>query len=271
LARVAQYLSEPVATHLAARRTVSRIWYVYAFLAAALVLYIASLAVRPSYHQWLWLDGWVVFALGCAASILCLARGLVMRKDRMVPLLVGSSLLSWAIGSLLLTLRSSGGSASVSPSVANAFHFLFYLLAYGATMLLLNNALGRAARTNMLDGLVAGLGCAVVCGAFVFYGAKFVTGGSSLATATTLTYLIGDFLLLSLLIGGSLILGGRATAQWYVVAGALSLIVVGETFNIFQASRFGSAFGADFIRVAWPAGILLASVALWLRPRKLVD
>jgi hypothetical protein len=270
VARVALYLSEPVAPPLIARKTVGRIWYFYAFLAVALVLYIGLLLVRPAASQWLGLNGWAVFTFGCAVAVLCLARSTVRKSDRIIPLLFGSSLVSWAIGSLLLTSQSHGGAVSASPLTANLFHFAFYVLAYVATMLLVKKELGGTSRTKAMDFVIASFGMALVSGIFVLLGASSVTGGSSLATVTTMTYLVGDFLLLSLIIGGTVILGRRATSQWYLVASAISVIVIGETLSLFQSAHYVSNVDAGLMRVAWLAGIMFLSAALWLRPRKLV-
>jgi hypothetical protein len=272
VARVAKYLSEPVAPPLVVRRTVGRIWYFYALLAAALALYICLLVVHPAASQWLGLNGWVAFVFGCAVAVMCLIRSTVRVSDRIIPLLFGSSLVSWAIGSLLLTSETRGGAVSASPLTANLFHFAFYFLAYVATMLLVNKGLGSTSRTKVLDFTVASLGCAVVCGTFVLLAVSHVTGGSSLATATTMTYLVGDFLLVALMIGGTVILGRRASSQWYLVASAIGVMVIGETLSLFQSSNshLVSNVDAGIMRTAWLAGIMLLSAALWLRQRRVV-
>jgi hypothetical protein len=124
--------------------------------------------------------------------------------------------------------------------------------------------LGRKTRTKTLDFAIASVLCVIVCGTFAFLGASQIAVGSSLASATTMAYLVGDFLLLSLVVGGTYGLGRRATQQWFLVAGAISVIVLGETMRVLQNAH--SAIGLT--RVTWLAGLILLAAAIWCRPRR---
>jgi hypothetical protein len=156
------------------------------------------------------------------------------------------------------------------PSLADVFYLGFYPLAYVATVQLLRNAMGRLSRPNWLDGVVAGLGAAAVCAAFAFHSILHAAGAASLSAATNLAYPIGDLLLLSLVIGGTVLLSGRSTLPWYLLAAGICLNVFGDTFNLFSSSTiFASKLGTDFNAVAWPASIVLMSMSVWLKPRTL--
>lgn len=249
------------------------IWPIYAVLGAILVAYVISVFVRRADQQWLWLDGWTVTAFELVASWLCIARGLDHKPGRAVPLVLGFSLLAWAIGDFFLTVESLGGATPHTPSVADLFYILFYPLAYVATVLLLHRGLGRLSRPNWLDGLVAGLGAAALCAAFAFHSIMHLTGGSSLATTTNMAYPVGDLLMLILVIGGTVLLSGRGTGQWYLLASGLTVIVIGDTFNLFSTSAVFSHYGNlgnDANAVAWPIAIFLISLSVWL-PARYVD
>jgi diguanylate cyclase (GGDEF)-like protein len=153
--------------------------------------------------------------------------------------------------------------------VADIFYLLFYPLAYVATVLLLQRGLGRLSRPNWLDGVVAGLGASSLCAAFAFHRILDLTGGSAIATATNMAFPVGDILLLILVIGGTVLLSGRGTGQWYLLASGLIVIVIGDTFNLFQTSGLATRFGSDFNAAAWPLAILLMSLSVWLPPRYL--
>ncbi len=248
------------------------VWPAFAVLGTLLVAYLISLIVRRSDQHWLWLDGWSVTGFEVIVSALCIYKGLVKQSGRTVTLILGCSLLSWSIGDFFLTFESLGGKTPPTPSTADAFYLLFYPVAYVATVLLLQRGLGRLSRPNWLDGVVAGLGAAALCAAFAFHSVMHLTGGSNVATATNMAYPIGDILMLMLVIGGTVLLSGRASRQWYLLATGLSVIVIGDTFNLFSSSKvfahYGN-FGSDFNAVAWPTALLLISMSVWLPARHL--
>ena len=113
-----------------------------------------------------------------------------------------------------------------------------------------------------------GFGAAALCAAFAFHSILHAAGGSVATAATNLAYPIGDLLLLSLVIGGTVLLSGRSTLPWLLLAAGISLNVIGDTANLFSSSTiFASKLGTDFNAVAWPASILLMSMSVWLKPR----
>ena len=254
---------------VATRRRTRRMWTAYGVLGVLLGVYFVVVLTRDMNQQWAWLDGWSVCGFEIVASGLCIARGIARQAGRAAPLLLGFGLLSWAIGDFFLNAESIGGATPSTPSMADLFYLLFYPLAYIATVQLLQKALGRKARPNWLDGVVAGLGAAALCSAFAFNSIEKLTGASALSTATNLAYPIGDLLLLSLVIGGTVLLSGRGTRPWYFLAGGLTVIVFGDTFNLVQSSKLATQFGADFNAIAWPTAILLISMSVWLPNRHL--
>ncbi|HVA53262.1 MAG TPA: bifunctional diguanylate cyclase/phosphodiesterase [Acidimicrobiales bacterium] len=252
------------------RRQRKWILAIYLVLAVLLVAYFISLLVRRSGQEWSWLDGWSVAAFEFTASLICVYKGLARRPGRVMPLILGFSVLSWSLGDIVLTTESIGGVKPPTPSGADAFYLMFYPLAYVAAVIILQRGLGRLARPNWLDGVVAGLGAATLCATLAFHSIQNATGASSLATATNLAYPVGDLLLLVLVIGGTVLLAGGASKQWYVLATGLSAIVVGDTFNLFQSSGVSSRFGSTANAIAWPLAILLISSSVWL-PTKHLD
>lgn len=244
-------------------------WIGFAVLSILLVGYMISLLVRPSGEQWTWIDGWGICAVEFIASGMCIVRGLNRSPGRSGPLVLGLSLLSWTIGDTVLTFESLGGRTPSTPSWADLFYVAFYPLAYVATVQLLRAAMGRLSRPNWLDGVVAGLGAAAVCAAFAFHTIVHDAGVSALGTAVNLAYPVGDLLLLSLVIGGTVLLSGRGSMPWFLLAAGISLNVVGDTFNLFGNGILDSRFGSNLNAIAWPASIVLMSMSVWMKPRKL--
>ena len=249
--------------------TAKWMWVGYAALSLIILAYLISLIVRSPTQQWTWLDGWTVCGIEVAASLMCITRGLNKSPGRAAPLALGFALLSWSIGDLLLTFGSLGGKNPPTPSWADLFYLGFYPLAYIATVQLLRKAMGRLSRPNWLDGLVAGLGASAVCAAFAFHDIVHAAGGSALSAATNLAYPVGDLLLLSLVIGGTVLLSGRGTTPWFLLAAGISLNVFGDTFNLFQSGILDSRVGSDVNAIAWPVSIVLMSMSVWLKPRSL--
>jgi diguanylate cyclase (GGDEF)-like protein len=248
------------------RRT--NVWFTYGVVGALLLAYLISILVRSANQQWTWLDGWSITGVELIASLLCILRGLDHRPGRAVPLLLGFSLLAWTVGDFVLTAESLGGVTPPNPSFADVFYLAFYPLAYVATVILLQRGLGRLARPNWLDGVVAGLGAAALCAAFAFHAIKMAAGYGSLGTAVNLSYPVGDLLLLILVMGGTVLLAGRVSSHWFVLAFGLVVIVIGDTFNLFQnATDLPARLGNEFNAIAWPFAIFFMSLSVWLPVR----
>jgi diguanylate cyclase (GGDEF)-like protein len=244
-------------------------WAVFAVFGVVLLGYLIALLSRSPGESWTWLDGWTVCGIEVVASFMCIIRGLNRHPGRSAPLFLGCSLLSWSIGDICLTVESLGGRTPATPSVADFFYILFYPLAYIATVQLVRRSIGRLTRPNWLDGVVAGLGAAAVCAAFAFHDIVHLTGGNAVAAATNLAYPIGDLLLLSLAICGTVLLADRRTSPWVLLAAGISLNVVGDTFNLLSSTNFLATVGADVNAIAWPVSILLMSMSVWMKPRAL--
>ena len=239
----------------------------YGILAACLAAYVISLIARRNDQQWLWLDGWSVCGFECVASLLCISRGLVRGPNRVVPMVLGSGLLAWAVGDLLLTAESLGHARAPNVSVADVFYFLFYPLAYIACVLIFQKGLNRINQPNWLDGIVAGGGASALCAAFAFHSIHNLTGGSALSTTVNLAFPIGDFLLLLFVFGGTAMIAGLGTTQWFLMTTGLIVIVFGDTFNLFQTSGQASRFGSDINSFAWPLAILFLSFSVWAKTK----
>jgi diguanylate cyclase (GGDEF)-like protein len=237
------------------------VWLTYSALGILLAVYLGLLIFSTSSSL---IDGWGVGAFELVASALCIANGLQRRTVRSVPLILGVALMAWTFGHIALTIESIGGATPSSPSPADGFYLSFFPLAYVALVLYLRGEVRRLATPNWLDGMVAGLGAAAVCAAFAFHAIESSTGYGVLATAVNLAYPVGDVLLLLLVVGGTTVLSGRGTRPWLVVASGIAFAVVGDTFNLFQSSPWSSHLGTVLNGIAWPAAILLMSMAMWL-------
>ena len=242
-------------------------WTTLGTLAAIIVVYLGTLVLRGPTAYWSWLDGWTVCAVELVASALCISRALVKRPGRIAALFLGTSLLMWAAGDIVLTVESLGGATPPVPSLADAFYIGFYPLAYTAVVLFMRAQTRPISATNWLDGAIAGLGASAVCAAFVFNGTFQPDGMSTTATITNLALPIGDALLLGLIVGGFAVLSGRSRAPWALLACGMALNVFGDSSNLLQHSFGATSIGVVLNAIAWPAAIVLMSMAVWLRSR----
>ncbi len=243
------------------------LWAAYGLLGLGLVAYALFVLVRPAGQYSTAIDGWGVDAGELIAGVLCLARAYFSRTRRSVTLLLGIGILTWAAGDIVLTIQSLGGGTPPSPGLADVFYLAFYPVTYGALVLLFRREAISFSVSTWLDGAIAGLGAAAVCAAFAFHGVLHDAGGSSISVATNLAYPIGDLLLLVMVVGGTAILPGRATAPWLMLAAGFAMIVVGDTFNLFSSSIGSSHIGSFANAIAWPSYTLLVSLATWLPKR----
>jgi diguanylate cyclase (GGDEF)-like protein len=211
-------------------------------------------------------DGWMVAGFEVIASVLCLARGLTRRSGRGVALALGVGLLCWSVGDVALTAESLGGATPSTPSLADAFYLGFFPLAYVAVALFMRAGPRQPPSSSWLDGAVAGLGAAAVCAAFAFPSLPRLAGGDSLAVATNLAHPLGNLLLLFLVVGGTALLSGRRKAPWLLMATGMAINIAGDTSNLLGSSVAATRVGTIVDALAWPASILLLSMAVWLRP-----
>jgi hypothetical protein len=210
-------------------------------------------------------NGWIPDGFELVVATLCLARCFDRRGGRAVALFLGLGFLSWGLGDTVWTIQEVFGSGPVTNFLGPTFWLAFYPLAYVAVLFFMRREVGTLTTPGLLDGAVAALGTAAVCSAFAFHG---VFGSSSTLTeATNLAYPIGDLLLLSLVVGCTVMLSGRRTALWVMLIIAFLLNGVGDTFNLFQSSEGHYQLDAVFHALAWPAAGLVVSIAVWLPSR----
>ncbi len=239
-------------------------WAVYGCLALCLVAYLVYKFARSRSQPSSLIDGWGTAGFEVLVALMCIGRGLTVRRGRAIPLVLGTGLLLWSLGDVTLTIE---GSNTAPPSVADAFYVAFYPVTYVGVMLLLRRQASRFSLATWLDGAVAGIGAAALCAAFAFADVLHTAGGGTIAVATNLAYPVGDSLLLLLVIGGSAVLPGRGKAPWLMLAAGYALNTVGDTFNLFGSGIGASHVGSAFNAVAWPTSILLVSASVWLRSK----
>jgi diguanylate cyclase (GGDEF)-like protein len=246
------------------------VWACYAVLGAVLLGYFVWLLVSPTGGFSVPVDGWLVDGVDVSGGLLCLVRAFSRRgQERVTIIVLAASLFAWGFGDIALTVQSLGGATPPAPpSVPDVFYLLFYPLAYVAVLMFLRKEVRGLSLASWLDGIVASLGAGAVCAMFAFHRILETAGGSTLSVATDLAYPVGDLLLLTLIVGGTHLLPRHRRAPWAMLAAGMALNVVGDTFNLFGSTSFGASRAATVVNsIAWPAAIVVMSMAVWVRPR----
>jgi diguanylate cyclase (GGDEF)-like protein len=234
-------------------------------MAAFVTCFLVSLIVQGPDHAWPVFNDWVIAGFEVAGSILCLARGFNRRPGRAVALTLGLGLLMWALGDVVTTIESRGGSTPPTPSLADVFFLGFFPFTYVAVVLFLRGESRRLSTPSWLDGAVGGLGAAALCAAFAFPSVLHLAGGGPREVVTNLAYPIADLLLLGLIVGGTTVVSGARKWPWLLLALGNAINLVGDTANLFNSSMGRTGFVLDAI--AWPASILVLAMSVWVAPR----
>jgi two-component system, cell cycle response regulator len=209
---------------------------------------------------------WIYCAVMVGAAASCLARALLVRRERTAWLLIGGGLLIWTGGEIYYEAALAISGSVPIPSPADAGYLLFYPFTYAGLIVLLRERIGTFPFTRWLDGLIAGLAVAALVAALAL-GPIAAAGhsGSALETATNLAYPICDLTLLTLVVTAAAFTGWRPGATWSLL-GAGMIVLAGSDVAYLQQSAQGTYVEGGLLDAAWPLGALLLAGAAWAHP-----
>jgi diguanylate cyclase (GGDEF)-like protein len=203
-----------------------------------------------------------------ASSLVCLARGLFVRSERLPWLLLGTALALWTTGDLYYYFFLSGAPTVPIPSIADSFYLAFYPVSYVALALLLRKRMRGFGGYVWLDGVIASLAVAAVGAAVVFDEVLKTTGGSALVIATNLAYPLADVLLLSLVVAMFGLTGWRFDGTWALVALGFGVFAIADSVYLYETAS-GTYLEGGPLDVGWPAALVLIACSAWQPVRKL--
>ena len=240
-------------------------WTGFSLLGVLLLVDLGAMIFRRSWTFSPLVDGWLIIGFQLAACALCLASALGRHRHRRVALAMGVACLSWTVGDVLFTLESLHGATPSTPSAADGFFLLFFPVALTAVVLFVRAEITRRDAVNWLDGGIAALGMAAVCSLFAFRGSRHLT--FSLAFATHISYPVADLLLLGIVAGSTVFVSSARRAALVMIAIGIAVNAAGDTINFVQPASGASQFSAVLNEVAWPFGILMFSMSMWVAER----
>src|SRR5262245_4006885 len=195
-----------------------------------------------------------------AAGLVCVARGLLRRADRVAWILVGAAVLAWGIGDTVWTFTVANKENSAYPSYADIGFLSVYPPAYVAIVLMLRARVARLHASLWLDGVIGGLAVAAVGKAVVFQAVLKMTGGSPAAVATNLAYPLADLTLIALVVWALAVVGWRPGRAWGLIAAGLLVFSVSDCLYLYETA-VGSYVSGTPTDLGWIAGGLLLAWA----------
>jgi diguanylate cyclase (GGDEF)-like protein len=202
------------------------------------------------------------------SSCACLARGLLVRAERLPWLLLGAALLLWTAGDFYYLAFLSDLDEIPIPSISDPFYLAFYPVSYVALALLLRARIDRFRGNLWLDGVIASLAVAALGAAVVFDEVISTTGGSPLVVATNLAYPLADLLLLALVVAMFALTGWRFDRTWALVAAGFAVFAVSDSIYLYESAA-GTYVEGGLLDVGWPAALVLIACSAWQPSTKL--
>lgn len=209
---------------------------------------------------------WIYDALMLGAAAGCLARAVLVERERLAWALLGTGLLLWTGGEIYYSVAFAGTEDVPIPSLADAGYLAFYPFAYVGLIVLMRQRIGSFPATRWLDGLIVGSAVAALAAALALEPiVDESTSGDTLAAITNLAYPIADLTLLTLVFTAAAFTGWRPGLSWLTLGAGLIVLAVSDGAYLLQSAQ-GTYVEGGILDAAWPLGALLLALAAWLPP-----
>lgn len=231
-------------------------WLRVAMVAAVLAQICLMLFVPVEFAERYRLSTWFFCLPFVLASLACWMRSLRRGPDMVAWRLLAASLLSFVTGNLYAHFFTE---YNESPTLADGFWLLHYLLAYIAIVHYTKAHLAEFHPSTWLDGGIAGLGTVALVVAFVLGPALAVIDAPWINIATNMAYPVADLIMILLLVTVGHALGGR-DRSWQLLAAGFSTFMVADIFYLYQASN-GTMETYSLVQSLWPIAVTLMGFA----------
>jgi two-component system cell cycle response regulator len=208
-------------------------------------------------------DNWLYDGIIVGAAVSCLARALLVRRERLAWLVLGIGLVFDAGGEIYYTLAFGDSGNPPIPSLADLFYLLYYPAMYLGLVLLVRERAERFSASNWLDGAIAALTSAAVIAAIAFeFIVRSATHGDAAAVATNLAYPVGDLILLAIVGCVFGLAGWRPGRGWLLLGLGLGCSAVADTAYVY-ANANGTYVVGGILDSMWLAAALATGFAAW--------
>jgi diguanylate cyclase (GGDEF)-like protein len=208
------------------------------------------------------LNGPLYDAVVIAAGLACLLRARRGGRERGAWLAISAAILCWGAAEVYWTAFIANDPSPPYPSPADIGYLAFYPLAAVGVYLLVRARAHELDWRLWMDGLIATLGTAALGAAFVFDFVAARTSGTAVQVATTLSYPLGDVLMLSLVVGVVALTRWRPGRTWLLLLAGLAALVVADIAYTLQQTG-GSLPGGDWIEPIYLAAAVCLGAEAW--------
>jgi diguanylate cyclase (GGDEF)-like protein len=200
-------------------------------------------------------------ALLLVAAAICVARGIVVRRERAAWLLIGAGVTGWTLGEIYYTAVLWTESDPPIPSPADIGYLLFPVLTLPGLVLLVR-ARATFSPALLVDGVAAALAVASLSAAIVLQAVVEQVEGDFINVATALAYPLTDLVLLSVCIGALASTGWRVDRTWGLLGGGILLFWFADSMYLVRTAE-GVYEAGGWFDAGWWAGLTLIAAAAW--------
>ena len=197
------------------------------------------------------------------AAGICLARGVLVARERAAWLLIGAGVTAWTLGEIYYTAVLWYDSSPPIPSPADAGYLLFPPLALTGMLVLVRRrahlrprSWSTASRPRSASPPSAPRSSSRPCSS--------TPKASRSAVATSLAYPIADLVLLAVGVGALATTGWRLDRTWVLLAAGILVFWFADSMYLVRTAE-GVYESGGWFDLGWWLGLLLIAVAAWQR------
>jgi diguanylate cyclase len=193
---------------------------------------------------------------------ICLLRAATIGRLRAAWMLLGLSLVSFGVGSLIWSIHYADVQPKPFPTVSDAFWLAYYGFAIGGLVLLARDRIIGFDLQRWIDGVAVALIAATPLVALVLHPmVEEGEQGTTLARIVEFAYPIADILLLGALLGIFALAGWRPGRTWLLLGAGLAVFGIADSISAVQLVNGTFEFGK--YNYLWALGALLIAYAAW--------
>ncbi|MDQ1695810.1 MAG: diguanylate cyclase [Frankiaceae bacterium] len=213
------------------------------------------------------LDGWLQNAVLIAATLLMFLRVCLVRRDRLQWVLLGIGVGLYTAGDTIYFAWVQFQTPLPYPSIADVLWLAVYPFLYAGLVIACRHRIDMPRRTVWLDSVVAALGMSAVA-AMAISVILHHTNGSTRQILTTISYPIGDLLLLVLVVGAYGLLEWRPDRMLSYLGIGIALFAAADTIFLLRLSTGTYVVGTPLDATWVWACVVIACAALRPPARK---
>lgn len=229
----------------------------------SLVMFVASVFLRPADEVLLWADLGLYSVPMLVAAILAMVRGLSGDQVMRPWIAVSVALFIYVIGNVLYSFTDALSLPDVVPPIPDMFWLAFYPVTFLGVLLLTKRRLSGTSNYAWLDALVVGTGFfAVVMALANGTIAGDMSDDPELVVLNSL-YVVGDLVLLSLVAMVIQAFNGRPPLAWWLLLGGFVVFAFADAAYLVQSAT-GSYVEGAWLDALWPVSGVLLGLSAWL-------